>query len=46
MEKSIHMDTDIPSEDHPNQPIEIKGEQEATQEASQNKSKGKQVANK
>ena len=27
MEESVHMDTDIPSEDHDNRPIEIKEEE-------------------
>ena len=41
----IHMDTDISSADHDNQPIEIEEQEEATQEAPPTKSKGKQVAN-
>jgi len=48
MEESVHMETDIPSEDHDNVPIEIEEVQEddTTQEApSQTTSKGKQVAN-
>jgi len=47
VEESIHLDTDIPSDDHANQPIEIEEEEEeATQEAPKSKSKGKQVAKK
>jgi len=44
MEESVHMETDIPSEDHNNVPIEIEEvqEDETTQEApSQTTSKGK-----
>ena len=48
VEQSIHLDTNIPSDDHANRPIEIEEEeeQETTQEASQSRSKGKQVAKK
>ena len=41
MEESVDMDTDIPSEDHDNRPIEIKEEEEATQESPPTKSKWK-----
>jgi len=45
IEESVNMETDIPSEDHDNVPIEIE-EDETTQEAPpQTKSKGKQVGN-
>ena len=44
MEESVDMDTDIPSEDQVNRPIEIEEEEEATQEPSQCKRHGKQVA--
>ena len=45
MEESVHMETDIPIEDHDNVPIEIE-EDETTQEAPPpTKSKGKQVPN-
>jgi len=48
VEESIHLDTDIPSNDHANRPIEIEEEEEEepTQEASQSRSKVKQVAKK
>ena len=44
MEESVDMDTDIPSEHQANRPIEIKEDEEATQEPSQRRRNGKQMA--
>ena len=43
MEESVDMDTDIPSEQQANPPIEIEEHEEVTQEPSQRKRRGKQV---
>ena len=43
VEQSVDMDTDIPSEEQANRPIEIEEDEEATQQASQPKRHGKQV---
>jgi len=44
LEDSVDMDTDILSEHQPNRSIKIEEEEEATQEPSQRKRNGKQVA--
>jgi len=46
MEELVDIDTDIPCEHQPNNPIEIKEEEEPTQKATKSKSKGKQVVRK
>jgi len=43
LEESVDMDTDIPSEHQPNDPIEIEEKEEESQKAMQSKNKGKQV---
>ena len=46
MEESVDLDVNVPSEHQLDDPVEIEEEEEASQGATQNKSKGKQVARK